>query len=161
MKTVILTAAVTGELFTKALNADKTPKLDKNGKEFGTLRVENQATIDFAYAYNNGGVKRGQSALIAMTCEAWEKAKNFYKAGMEIPGRVRIVESLEAGLGFKPKMAGNDENSLPCTVGGQQIYRRTEFDPKGVLEDVLIAHDNADAISAHAKAGAVEAINAK
>jgi hypothetical protein len=157
MNKVILTAK-DGQIFKQSLNADGTPKLDKNGKPFGYVRVENQGTLDFSYAYNNGGVRRGQSALIAMTVEAWEKAKNFYKEGMEIPGRVVVLESLTQEAGSKPKMAGSGADAQPCTFDGQQIYRRTEFDAKGVKEDVLIAHNNEIKASVSSEAS-VEKIN--
>jgi hypothetical protein len=141
MKKVILTA-LAGQIFAQSKNADGSPKLDKNGKPFGYVRVENPSDIDFSYAYNNGGVKRGQSALIAMTVEAWEKSKQFYKEGMEIKGNVVITESLTEGPGFKPKMAGSGENAQPCTLDGKQIYRKTEFDATCELADTLIAHNN-------------------
>lgn len=159
MKKVILTV-IAGQLFTKALNADGSPKLDKNGKEFGYLRVENPSHVDLKYAYNSGGVKRGASALIAMTVEAWEKAKNFYKEGMEIEGNVVIVDSLTKELGSRPKMAGAGENAEALTLDGKQIYRRTEFDPTCTKEDVIIRHNNEIKGSAVAQKAAEAALNA-
>lgn len=148
-KYVILTAALNGALFTKTLDEKGQPKKDKNGNEYGYIRVENPATIDLNFSYNNGGVKRGQSALHNMSVAAWEKSKDFYSAGMQIPGRVKVVESLEAFPGSAPKTAG--EGGTPCLKGGKQIYRGTIFvplgakDKNGVLisdEDELIMHDN-------------------
>lgn len=141
MKKVILTA-LAGQIFTQSKNADGTAKLDKNGNPFGTIRVENPAEIDLSFAYGNAGVKRGQSALIAMTVDAWKRNGHFYKEGMEIKGNVVITESLEQGIGFKPKMAGSGENAQPCTLDGKQIYRKTEFDATCELADTLIAHNN-------------------
>lgn len=134
--------------------------MDKNGKPFGYIRVENPAKVTLGYAYDGNNVKKGQSALVAMTVDAWDKNKQYYSEGMSIKGNVRIVESLEAGKGFKAKMAGNKDNAIACTLGGRPIYRRTEFDPTGKLEDVLIEHDNAEAISALAKVAAVQATTA-
>ena len=148
---VILTATLAGVLFTKSLDEKGNPKKDKNGKEFGFLRVENPAEVNLAYAHQSGGVKRGQSALVSMTCEAWEKNKQYYKEGMTIPGRVRIVESLVEGPGFQAKTTGG-ENPIAVTIGGKQIYRKTEFDPTGELADELIAHDNGAVLSEAAKA---------
>ena len=139
-KSVILTTTALGAIFTQSKNGDGSPKLDKNGKPFGYIRVENHSSIDLAFAHNNGGVKRGQSALVSMTVEAWEKSQKYYKEGMEIPGNVRIVESTTQDKGFQPKLAG--ANGTPCLLGGAQIYRKTEFDPTGKLEDVTLAHDN-------------------
>jgi len=157
---VILTA-LNSVIFTQVKNEDGSPRLDKNGKPFGYIRVENPSTIDLQYSYENGGVRKGQSALVAMTVEAWDKSGKYYKEDMQIKGNVRIVESLEKGPGFQEKMAGSGDNALPCTLGGKQIYRRTEFDATCKLDDVLIAHDNADAISAKAKAAQSVALNAE
>lgn len=156
-KSVILTA-LSSVIFTKVKNEDGSPRLDKNGKEFGYIRVENPSTIDLAYAYENGGVRKGQSALIAMTVDAWEKSKTFYKEGMEIPGNVRIVESLVKEPGFQTKLAGKE--GVACTLQGQQIYRRTEFDATGKLEDTLLTHDNVIEGSSVAKVDAKDALNA-
>jgi len=158
MKKVILTA-VAGAIFTQSFEKDgKTPKLDKNKKPFGFIRVENPSTIDLQFAYENGGVKRGNSALIPMTVEAWEKVQSHYREGMELPGNVRVVESLtQEHNGFQPKLAG--EGGVPCTLGEKQIYRSTEFDATGKLEDVLIAHDNVITGSGASKVKSAEALN--
>ena len=160
-KSVILTALL-GQIFKQTTNEDGSPKLDKNSKPFGYVRVENPSEVTLGFAYNGDNIRRGQSALVAMTVEAWDKNKQYYKEGMEIAGNVRIVESTTSGAGFQAKMAGSKENAIGCTIGGQQIYRRTEFDPTGKLEDVLIAHDNDEAISALAKSSVASttAINA-
>ncbi len=166
-KHVILTATPEGELFVQRTNDDGSPKLDKNGLPFGSLRVENPSEVNLAFAHNNGGVKRGQSALVSITVEAFEKNKRYYKDGMEIPGNVRIVESLTKELGMTQKFAGDAENGgIACTVKGAPIYRKTEFDPTGLLADVLIPHDNTEEISAAAlarnkanKVTTVEALN--
>lgn len=131
-----------GKVFTQSLNEDGSPKLDKNGNPYGVIRVENPAELSLGYAYGGDNIKRGQSALIPMTVEAYEKNKAHYVDGAEFPGRVRIIENLEGGPGFKAKMAGSGDDAQACTFGGQQIFRKTEFDPTGKKEDVLIAHDN-------------------
>lgn len=148
MKHVILTA-IAGQIFTQAKNADGSAKLDKNGNPFGFIRVENPETIDLTYAYGNAGVKRGNSALIAMSLEAWEKNGKFYKEGMEIKGNVVVLETTEFASaeeakkqGYQPKMAGSGENAQPCLLDGKQIYRRTEFDGTCTKEDVLVRHNN-------------------
>ncbi len=145
-KKVILTANAEGKLFTQSLKEDQTPKLDKNGKPYGFIRVENPSKIDLSFAYNNGGIKRGTSALIPMTVEAWEKAKSNYKSGMEIDGQVIILESLEEQPGFTAKLAGSGDDAIPCTINGEQIYRLTKFTSDQKAVDTLIAHDNSDEI---------------
>lgn len=160
MSKVTITADKSGKVFTQNLNADGSPKLDKNGKPFGYIRVENPAVASLGFAYNGDNVKRGQSALISMTVEAYEKNKAFYAAGSQHEGRVRVIETTETGLpGFKAKMAGSGENAQPCLLGGAQIYRKTEFDATGKLEDVLVAHDNVIEGSSVKVASKSESIN--
>ena len=159
-KSIVILTALNGVLFTKALNADGTPKKDKNGNEFGFLRVQNPNEVTLGFAYNSGGVKNGNSALVAMTVEAWGKAKHNYREGMELPGRVRVIESLEKKHnGFKPKMAGSGDAAQPCLKDGKQIYRTTEFDPTGLLADELIQHNNEIVGSNATVASGSDAIN--
>ena len=167
-KSVILTATALGALFTQNFNEDGSPKLDKNSKPFGYLRVENPSEVTLAFGHNSGGVERGQSALVSMTLEAWEKVKAIYESkqaaakatgqiGQSISGNVRIVESLTKELGMTQKFAGDPEKGgIACTLKGAPIYRKTEFDSTGVIEDILVAHDNVDAISALAKSRTAE-----
>lgn len=161
MKKVTITADKTGKVFTLNVNADGSPKLDSKGRRNGFIRVENPEKISLDFSYNGENVKRGQSTLISMTEEAFLKNEKFYKAGTEIDGQVIVKETTESGLpGYKAKMAGSGENALPCLLGGAQIYRRTEFTSNVSAEDVLIAHDNSEAIKAAAKASAqAESLN--
>lgn len=148
MKKVFITANALGQIFTQSFNEDGTPKLDKNGEPTGFIRVENPSEVDLSFAYN-GGVRRGQSALIPMSVKGFEKVKNargadgefLYRDGASVKGRVQVVESLTQEIGMQPKTTGG-ENPQNLTLGGKQIYRKTVFDPTGLSEDVLIQHDN-------------------
>jgi hypothetical protein len=160
MKKSVTLTALMGVIFTQLRNQDGSPKLDQKGREHGYIRVENPAKVSLGFAYNGDNIRNGDSALIGMTVEAWEKNKKYYTEGKTFEGNVRIVESLKGGKGFQPKMAGSKENAIPCTLGGKQIYRRTEFDATGLLEDVLIQHDNTAAISALAKSSAAASVTA-
>ena len=132
-----------GKVFTLRKDESGNPKLDKNGDKYGSIRVENPEIVSLGFAYNGDNVKRGQSALISMTEAAYEKNKAHFTDGSIHPGNVRILETTESGLpGYKAKMAGRGENAQPCLLGGAQIFRKTEFDATGRLEDVLVAHDN-------------------
>lgn len=149
-KVIITANKNNGQIFTPSLNADGSPKLDKNGNPTGYIRVENPSEIDLAYSYN-GGVKRGQSALMPMSVAGWEKVKDLkdaegkvlYRDGATAKGNVVILETTEAGKpGYKAKMAGSGTDAQPCLLGGAQIYRTTVFDATCKLEDELIQHDN-------------------
>ena len=159
MKTVKITADKSGKIFIPRLNDDGTPKLDKNGDEHGAIRVENPEIVDLGFAYNGDNVKRGSSALIGMTKKAFEKNQAHYTDGKVVKGNVRILETTESGLpGYKAKMAGSGENAQPCLLGGAQIYRKTEFDATGTLEDVLVQHDNV-IVGSSVKTATDEAVN--
>lgn len=131
----------TGEVFTK------NEGLGKDGKQYGYIRVQSEQ-IDL-----NGAVARVKtiSALKSMTEEDFNKVKHVLVDGASLPGRIRTIESLEAGPGFQAKMAGSGENALPCLKDGKQIYRKTELCVTGEADE-LIAHTNGAEISAAAKA---------
>ena len=136
-----------------------TPKLDKNGDEYGFIRVENPEVVSLGFAYSGDNVKKGQSALIGMTKKSFEKNAAHYKAESVHPGNVRILETTDSSLkGYQAKMAGSGENAQPCLLGGAQIFRKTEFDATGTLEDVLVAHDNV-IVGSSVKTATDEAVN--
>lgn len=134
----------TGQIFTQQLDENGKPLLDKNGKTYGFIRIA-QTKIDMSFAYQNGGI-RDVSALKAISTEAWNKAKPFYTPDMEIGGKVRVLETLEAGLpGYQIKRAGqgvDGQPGEPLTLAGSPIYRKTEHVEDVTLEDILVKHDN-------------------
>ena len=122
------------------------PKLDKNGNPFGYIRIS-QPTINLDYSYN-GGVK-DNSALKAMTVEAFAKVKDVLVEGLQLPGKIATFETIDAnihkngvGTGFSPKIAG--DKGIQLTNGGLPIFRRTEYfqnenDPRAI--DTLVQHE--------------------
>lgn len=137
----------TNSVFTLAVDAQGNPKKDKNGKTYGSIRLE-QSTIDLDYAYNNGGVRK-LSALKAMTAEAWDKVKNDLKPGMEFPGKIKVVETTDVelhkngiGTGFQIKKAGSEDDAEVLTRNGLAIYRRTEYVSDANVSDELVQHEN-------------------
>lgn len=135
-----VTANEKGEIFTIQLDKEGKPKLDKNGKQFGYIRLE-QVRPDFGkYAYLSGGLDR-RSTLQSMTLEAFNNVKDFYYPGMVVKGNIVIQDRMDKPHdGFKPRQAGKDGEML--TKGGNQIYRNTFFDPTGKAEDDIVEHDN-------------------
>ncbi len=140
MKEVVkVTANEQGSIFTKSVDANGVPKLDKNKEQYGYIRVE-QSEIDLNFSYGSGGVKR-RSALIPMSAKAWENVKGYYSVGMEIKGKILNLESLEQKPGFKPKTAGKDGEVL--TSGGKTIFHGTEYTSDLTRQDdPTIAHEN-------------------
>ena len=157
MKTVKITAhPTTGVVFTQMKNADGSAKLDKNGKEFGFIRVE-QAKISLGFAYNNGGVKR-RSALISMTTEAWEKSKSLLLNGATADGQIVRKDALTPFYeGQKPLQApkkdaqGNviEGEFNTITSGGQPVYRNEFFTESQSDTDVpMESYDKIEAVVA-------------
>jgi hypothetical protein len=87
-----------------------------------------------------------RSALKTMLAEDFAKVKGVLTDGTSLPGRIRVIETIDAEeakkKGYKAKMAGSDANAQPCTIDGNQIFRGTEYDPSGELADELIQHNN-------------------
>lgn len=149
---VVITAnPKTKEVFTLAKDEQGNPKLDKNGKPYGFIRLE-QATLDLNYSYN-GGIKR-VSTLKNMLAEQFEKNKEFFAAGTELPGRIVRKETIDAAigntLGWKPKRAGSEENAPVLKKNGLTIYQQTVYDQTGEIADEVIDHDNIEEVKAWA-----------
>jgi hypothetical protein len=117
----------------------------QNNADYGHIRVEQtRMLID-----DNGFArKRTLSALIPGTVE---DLKMFgWTAGQEISGQVIVKESLEPFNTKNPerdyKMGGKTD--VVCCVDGEPIYRKHFYTLSEGNEDISIAHDNGDAISA-------------
>ena len=71
-----------------------------------------------------------------------------YTAGMELPGKIVVKESLEPFNLDNPskdyKIAG--KTGIVCCLDGQPIYRKTFYNASGNDSDVLISHNNTEAI---------------
>ena len=59
---------------------------------------------------------------------------------------------------MQAKRAGNDGPVL--TLGGEPIYRFAIYDETGLESDIIVAHDNSDAVKAHQAATAANAAKA-
>ncbi len=144
-KAIITANPTTNEVFT--LNVDKQtgePKLGKDGKRYGFIRVE-QVSIDMSAAVLQPKVK---SALRSISEDAFNAAKNFFATGMELPGNIVTKESMVKEQGYTAKRAGKEEDAPLCTVKGQPVYQTTVYTEDLNESDVLIAHDNTEEIKA-------------
>ena len=148
-KQVTITAhPTTGKVFTQMLNADNTPKLDKNGKPFGFIRVQSEE-ISLGFAYNNGAIKR-RSALISMTVEAFEKSKAVLVNGAKANGQIVRKDSLTPAYeGQKPMETGGEDSKI-ITSGGQPVYRNEYFTESQNDADVKLesAYDKIEEVKA-------------
>lgn len=125
-----------------ANEAGQVVNISKNNPEYGYIRVAQERAV-----FENGWArKRTLSALISGTVE--DLTGLGFHAGMELPGKIQVVESLEP---FNPdapekdyKVAG--ETGIVCCVDGQPIYRKTFFTEDESAQDQLIAHNNTEDI---------------
>ena len=71
-----------------------------------------------------------------------------YSAGKTLAGTIQVVESHEPtnseNLEQDKKIAG--DTGIACTLAGRPIYRTSVYKMDADAIDVLIAHDNSDAI---------------
>jgi len=114
-----------------------------NNSEYGYVRLQ-QDRVTFG---NNGWVKKSNvSTLLHGKLEDLQSLN--LEAGGTLPGKLIIRESLEPFSKNDPdrdmKYAG--ETGIVCCVDGQPIYRKTFYVVDQTAEDVLIAHNNGDAI---------------
>jgi hypothetical protein len=119
--------------------------VSENNPIYGYIRLEQtRVMID-----DNGFVKpKTISTLLQGEVETLQSL-GFYN-GQELPGKISIIESLEAFNKKNPerdlKIAG--ETGIVCTVAGAPIYRKTVYSASVNAEDTLIKHDNVDQLRA-------------
>jgi hypothetical protein len=138
MKNSVKIAAhpVTGAVFTQARKADGTPKLDKNGMEYGQIRLdEKRISLDFAY---NKAATKNRSAFKSMTLDAWKINKDILTVGQELPGKIVRVESRTPLFeGQKPKV--NPQTNAIVLVDGAKVYFKDEYTENLDAQDSLIS----------------------
>lgn len=105
----------------------------QNNPEYGTIRVEAQATT-----FVDGFIRiNKRSALIRGKVEELQAIANL----KVLPGKIVVLESTEPfWAGQEPKV--NPQTGEVCTIQGQNIYRQTEFTQDLTRQDVLVQHDN-------------------
>jgi hypothetical protein len=113
--------------------------VSENNPEYGFVRLEQvKAVID-----DNGFLKNRTISTLMQGEVADLQALSLF-SGQELPGRIRIQESLEPFSSKNPdrdlKVAG--ETGIVCTKGGAPIYRKTAYDPTGSKEETFVQHDN-------------------
>ena len=118
-------------------------RVSQNNDEFGHVRLQ-QERVTFG---NTGWVSRKTVSTLLHG-----KVEDLREMGIqnmkELPGKIVIRESLEPFNSNDPdrdlKIAGS--TGIICCQDGQPIYRKTMFTADTAAEDVLVAHDNGDAI---------------
>jgi hypothetical protein len=114
-----------------------------NNSEYAYVRLQ-QDRVTFG---NNGWVKKSTiSTLLHGKLEDLQSLN--LKANATLPGKLIIKEQLEPFSNNDPdrdlKYAG--DTGIICCVDGQPIYRKTFYVVDETAQDVLIAHNNSDAI---------------
>jgi hypothetical protein len=119
----------------------------ENSKGYGYIRLQQ----DRAFVNDKNWVSvTTVSTLLYGTIE--NLSKFGYTAGMELPGKIVIKESLEPFNAENPekdyKIAG--KTGIICCLDAQPIYRKTFYSTSETENDVFIIHDNGAAIKAAA-----------
>ena len=114
-----------------------------NNAEYGYVRLQQQRVT-----FSNTSWVRNSNITTLIHGKVEDLQALNLNAGNNLPGKIVIKESLEPFSNNDPdrdyKYAG--DTGIICCVDGQPIYRKTFYVPDTNAEDVLIAHDNGDAI---------------
>jgi hypothetical protein len=118
-------------------------RVSQNNSEFGHVRLQ-QERVTFG---NTGWVNRKTVSTLLHG-----KVEDLREMGIqnmkELPGKIVIRESLEPFNSTDPdrdlKIAG--DTGIICCQDGQPIYRKTMYTADVNAEDVLVAHNNGEAI---------------
>ena len=118
-------------------------RVSQNNTDYGHVRLQ-QERVTFG---NTGWVNRKTISTLLHG-----KVEDLRDMGLhnmkELAGKIVIRESLEPFNTNDPdrdlKIAG--DTGIVCCQDGQPIYRKTVFTADTNAEDVLVAHDNGDAI---------------
>jgi hypothetical protein len=118
-------------------------RVSQNNSEFGHVRLQ-QERVTFG---NTGWVNRKTVSTLLHG-----KVEDLREMGIqnmkELPGKIVIRESLEPFNSTDPdrdlKIAG--DTGIICCQDGQPIYRKTMYTADVNAEDVLVAHNNSEAI---------------
>jgi hypothetical protein len=118
-------------------------RVSKNNPEFGYIRLEQTRTA----LGMDGWVKVVKlSSLLLGSVEALESLG--ITATDKMPGKIIIKESLTPFNAKDPdrdlKMAGN--TGIVCSINDKPIYRKTFYLGDSSAQDILLSHDNSDAI---------------
>lgn len=116
-----------------------------NNPEFGYIRLEQKDNV-----IGEGGWLRPVVKSTILKGAVADLKELGFTAGMTLDGKIQIIESTTPtnpnNLAQDAKVAG--ESKVPCTVDGQQIYRTSIYTLDMEAQDVLVAHDNKDVITA-------------
>jgi len=128
------------------IKADKNKNVisvSENNPEYGRVAVEQEV-----YQINDRGWLKGTMRIAFINGKVADLEKVGYREGMEIPGRIVIVESLTPFNPENPdlnlKIAG--KTGVVCRYEDQPIYRQTFFTTNQNAFDEFIPHTNKDEI---------------
>ena len=126
--------------------ADETGSVvvpSQNNPEYGYIRVQQDRVV----FDDNGFMSRRPINAIINGLLSDLKSLNWTK-DMTLPGNILIKESLTPLNKKRPeldyKVAGT--TGIVCSVNGQPIYRKTIYTTASNVQDVIVKHDNTEAI---------------
>ena len=119
-------------------------RVSKNNPEWGFVRIQQQRG-----GWNNKGFFNTKNRSFLLKAELEELKQMDLTLDTEFSGNIRVVESFE-GRQEDLKMAGDTgiicKGVDPETGEVRDIYRITEYDQSGQLQDVMIPHINGEEI---------------
>lgn len=115
----------------------------QNNPEYGYIRVEQDRVI----FDDNGFMSRRPVSAIINGLVSDLQSLNWAK-DKTLPGNIVVKESLTPFSKKRPeadhKIAG--KTGIICSVNGQPVYRKTIYTTVSNAEDVIVKHDNTEAI---------------
>lgn len=142
--TIVANTKVEGNpLVTPITDKSGNPKVDLEGRELGSIRLEQKCRTVSGTFLNS----RNRVAFIGGTMDelgAIVKENNL-KSGSELPGKLIVIESLAPMYkNHEPKMNPSTAEVVNITVGDKQfpVYAQTRYTTNDADRDVLIRDAN-------------------
>ncbi len=105
-------------------------------------------------SYNASGFEN-QRVMSALIRRKVIGADEKYTPGMVLTGKIAVMEQLtptdadDDSRDVKYLSADLEDAGIPCTLAGKPIYQRRYYTDNLQQADILIAHDNVEAIANH------------
>lgn len=124
--------------------------ISPNNPEYGWLAVESVQPT-----FQENFLRLGRRvAFITGPVTQLEMYVEMYgiSVGMELKGKIVVCESLtpinpkDSSIGIKYPNAACKEAGLACTVNDEPVYRKSFYTEDISMQDVLVKHDNGEAI---------------
>jgi hypothetical protein len=133
----------------------------KNNPKLGYVTIESTETT-----LKDGGWLRNSTRTALLKADI-ETLNTYIGTKNVLPGKIIVNEFIEGTepASFKSRIDSNkdyetaikphlkmstseDKGGIPLTIEGNRILRFTDYDPTGLLNDLIVKHDNVDELKA-------------